>query len=103
SVSEDISIMLFQAVRELLVNVAKHAGANEVKVSIQKTADEIRIKVKDNGKGFDILREKPHNIASGGFGLFSIKERLGHMGGRFEIESKTGQGTSVTLAAPLIN
>jgi signal transduction histidine kinase len=100
-VSEDIRVMLFQAVRELLVNVAKHARANEVKVSVQKAADEIRIEVEDNGKGFDISRKRPHNMTSGGFGLFSIRERLGHMGGRFNIESKPDKGTLIILAAPL--
>ncbi|MHC4254113.1 MAG: PAS domain-containing sensor histidine kinase, partial [Planctomycetota bacterium] len=101
-VSEDIRVMLFQGVRELLVNVAKHAQAKKVKVSVQKAADEIRVEVEDDGKGFDNLGKRPHNVASGGFGLFSIRERLGHMGGRFDIESKPDQGTRVTLTAPLI-
>jgi PAS domain S-box-containing protein len=100
-VSEDIGVMLFQAVRELLVNVAKHAKAQEVKVSIQRVDDEIRIEIEDDGKGFDILSEGPYSVASGGFGLFSIRERLGHMGGHFDIESKLGRGTRVTLSAPL--
>jgi PAS domain S-box-containing protein len=100
-VSEDIRVMLFQAVRELLVNVAKHAKAQEVTVSIQRVDDEIRIEIEDDGKGFDILSEGPYSVASGGFGLFSIRERLGHMGGHFDIESKLGRGTRVTLSAPL--
>jgi PAS domain S-box-containing protein len=100
-ISEDIRVMLFQAVRELLFNVAKHAEANQVNVSVRRSNGMICIEVEDDGKGFDILRQRPHGVISGGFGLFSIRERLGHMGGRFNIESKADKGTLVILAAPL--
>jgi PAS domain S-box-containing protein len=100
-VREDIRVILFQAVRELLVNVAKHSQAREVIVRVCSKADKIHIDVEDNGKGFDILKERPHNVASGGFGLFSIRERLGHMGGSFDIESKPDHGTCISLTAPL--
>jgi signal transduction histidine kinase len=84
-----------------LVNVAKHSQAREVIVRVCSKADKIHIDVEDNGKGFDILKERPHNVASGGFGLFSIRERLGHMGGSFDIESKPDHGTCISLTAPL--
>jgi len=100
-ISEDVRVMLFQAVRELLINVAKHAKATEVIVSVRKSTDMIWVKVEDNGKGFDFLKERPRGVSSGGFGLFSIRERLGHLGGRFDIESTPDKGTLISLAAPL--
>ena len=97
----NVRILLFQAVRELLVNVVKHAQAQNVTVSTRRVGNEIRVSVEDDGVGFDISKTGSHDYKTGGFGLFSIRERLGHIGGRFEIESRPGQGTRVTLTAPI--
>jgi len=98
---DDIRVLLFQAVRELLVNVAKYAQAQSVKVTTRRDGGDIRIIVEDDGVGF-----APPSIGyqwSGmkGFGLFSIRERLDHIGGHLEIKSELGHGTQVTLVAPL--
>jgi len=98
---DDIRVLLFQAVRELLVNVAKHAKANKVKVSTRRVGDQIRVSVEDDGVGFDVSQTYSKDYGTGGFGLFSIRERLDHIGGHLDIRSKAGHGTSVTLTAPV--
>ncbi len=98
---EDIQIVLFQAVRELLVNVVKHAQAQHVEVAIGRDDGSARIVIEDNGVGFDDFPIGSHWSEIKGFGLFSIRERLGHLGGQLQIKSEPGRGTRVTLLAPL--
>ncbi|MHC4618463.1 MAG: PAS domain S-box protein [Planctomycetota bacterium] len=97
----NVRVLLFQAVRELLVNVAKHAKARRVTVSAQRVAEEIRLTVEDDGVGFNTSKIGSRSDKSGGFGLFSIRERLGLVGGRLDIDSKPDRGTRVTLLAPI--
>ena len=94
--SERIRVLLFRAVRELLINVAKHAGARRARVCLVRGPDAIRIAVEDDGQAFD-----PRVVGSRGLGLSAIRERLTHLGGEMSIESAAGKGTRVTLAAPL--
>ena len=99
--SEDVRVLLFQAVRELLVNIAKHAQARTAKVSITRDGDQVRLDVEDDGVGFDSAEIGPSVDTTGKFGLFSIRVRLEPLGGHMEVESKPGHGTRVTLMAPL--
>ena len=99
--SEDMRVVLFQAVRELLVNVAKHAQAENVNVSALRDGDTIKIQVEDDGVGFDPFKVASQRGKEGGFGLFNIKERLGYLDGSMEISSMPGSGTRVILTAPL--
>jgi len=99
---DDICALLYRAVRELLINVVKHAQAQHVKVSICKSNDDIRINVVDDGVGFKSPAEGFASGKTAGFGLFSIRERLSYLGGGVDIESKPGKGTQVTLAAPIV-
>ena len=101
SVAQDVSIMLFHATRELLFNVVKHAGVKSARVEVILRDGEIRIEVADEGAGFDPAELRAGEGVSGKFGLFSIRERLGLLGGRLEIESAPGQGSRFTLIAPL--
>jgi PAS domain S-box-containing protein len=98
---DDMRAFLFKAVKELLINVVKHAKASNVKVSIARDNSRINICVEDNGAGFHPDREKDRFFHFSGYGLFSIRERLDHLGGSFNIESKPDQGTRVILTAPL--
>ncbi len=99
--SEDLGVLLFRAVQELLVNIVKHARARNARTFIETKDEKIRITVEDDGVGFDISEIDSHIGRAGKFGLFSIRERLNHLGGHFEIASKPGHGTQVSLAAPL--
>jgi signal transduction histidine kinase len=92
---------LFQAVRELLANVVRHAQAKTVEVSVVKKNDEILVDVKDDGIGFEPVEIGPAMGQDMRFGLFSIRERLESLGGGMKIASRRGHGTRVTLSAPL--
>jgi len=90
--------VLFRGARELLVNVVKHASATQATVILEGTTDGAVLIVEDDGIGFDV--ERVTVGGSSGFGLFSIKERLPHMGGDVHIESSPGSGTRATLRMP---
>ncbi len=91
----NVRFFLFQAIRELLFNIIKHAQATNVIITMSGNNNNLRITVEDNGVGFT----KP-SVNHDGFGLFNIRERMNHINGTFEIESNTGRGTIVTLVAP---
>jgi signal transduction histidine kinase len=92
--------VLFRVAQEALTNVARHARASRVEVSIQKLPDSICMKIKDDGKSFDVERALR---ANGGKrpGLLGMRERLEMVGGRFDVESAPGKGTTVTARIPL--
>jgi len=100
-VSEDLAVLLFRTVQELLVNVVKHANSQKARVAVIRDRARLRIRVEDNGIGFDPAEIDSHEDRARRFGLFSIKERLHHLGGKVEIESSPGKGTQVSLTAPL--
>ena len=100
-VNDEIRIFLFMAVRELLVNVAKHAHAKKVKVTVRKIENNISIHVADDGVGFNAAKMNFYLDENKGFGLFSIRERLHHLGGQVEIRSQKMRGTRIALNAPL--
>jgi len=96
--SIDGSVVLFQAVRELMLNVVKHAAARRVRVSMSRFNGSISILVEDDGAGFNVPHRAFRPGKQGGYGLFSIRERLEYLGGSLVIESDPGHGTRATLA-----
>jgi two-component system CheB/CheR fusion protein len=92
-------LVVYRAVRELLINVAKHAEIGHALVDVNKSGDTMIVVVRDTGKGFDPA------VAMGpgrkGLGLLSVRERIGFIGGKAEIRSAPGRGTEVTLTVPL--
>lgn len=99
--AEAVKVFLFESVRELLFNAVKHSHAGSVNVNLHCTEDgQIRITVRDDGSGFDPSQLKVGESGNG-FGLFSIRERLGLMGGQMEIDSFPGRGSRFTLTAPV--
>jgi signal transduction histidine kinase len=72
----------------------RHAQARSVNVVVEQHARSIHISVEDDGRGFDAHRVR-------GLGLVGMEERVNHLGGAFEIESKPGAGTRVTVELPL--
>lgn len=96
----DLRVLLFQIVRELLFNVKKHAATGRATVALAEEDGYLVIHVTDEGQGFDAAvverREAP-----GGFGLFSVRERLELLGGRLAVRSRPGQGTHVEVYAPV--
>ena len=93
---EKTRVILFRSLRELLINAAKHSKAHRVRVCLSRAGERIDASVEDDGVGME-----PEGIAVRGSGLFSIHERLGHVGGSMDIESTPGRGTKIRLCAPL--
>ncbi len=91
--------IVYRAVRESLINVAKHAGVKRAVVEARRSGDALVVGVRDSGKGFDpLIVSRP---GAKGLGLRSVRERMGFIGGKVEIRSASGQGTEVSLIVPL--
>jgi PAS domain S-box-containing protein len=99
---EELKILLFQSVRELLFNVVKHAGTHTARVEMRQQNERIVIAVSDEGKGFNHEGLwKNDRSADKAYGLFNVRERLLLLGGDFEIQSRPGEGTTVRISVPL--
>lgn len=95
----DVSILVFRILSELLINILKHAEASKITLSIKSLKNNYYISVSDNGKGFDTKQINEFN-QQGGYGLFSIMERMESISGKFKIKSKAGKGTQAILVIP---
>jgi signal transduction histidine kinase len=93
---EQTRVILFRSIRELLINATKHAGTPHVRLRLQSDEDQFEAAIEDDGVGME-----PEKATVQGSGLFSIQERLNHVGGSMRIESAPGKGTRVRLRAPL--
>jgi len=101
---EDQAVLLFQSVRELLINVRKHAGTHQAMMTIEQSNGDLCITVRDEGVGAELAAATPTNqpsASSSKFGLFSIRERMLAIGGRLEIDSAPGRGMTSCLMLPL--
>ncbi len=96
----DLSILLFHAVREAIVNVVKHAGAGRASIRIRRDHSRVSVEVEDDGCGFDSSLLHDHAGGHDGFGLFHIRERLHSLGGSLEVDSSPGRGTRVVMNVP---
>ena len=95
-VGEQLRGFLYQSIRELIINAIKHGSAHSVEIYLRRINDLLEVEVTDDGSGF---RVNPPGVptAEGGFGLFSIRERLRHFGGTIDITSTPGDGTRVLI------
>ena len=100
---DDQALLLFQSVRELLMNAWKHAQTDTAEVTMDMQDGRLRIEVRDHGQGFNVATAETHPATglAAKFGLFSIHERMKALGGSFTIESAPGQGTTARLTLPL--
>jgi signal transduction histidine kinase len=94
--------VLFRVAQEALTNVARHAKASSVEVSIHKLPDCICMKIKDDGKSFQVQRLMQVK-GSKRLGLLGMRERLEMIGGHFDVESAPGKGTTIQTQIPLGN
>ncbi len=95
----EIEVLLFQAARELLMNIVKHADAKNAVLKFSGNGNRLCIEVTDDGRGFD-MKKTFHPDTRGGYGLYGIRERLQHIGGQLAIKSRPGRGTTVLILAP---
>jgi signal transduction histidine kinase len=97
--SRELRALLAQSVRELLFNAAKHAGVDEARVRLERADGDFLIHVEDDGRGFD-----PDDVdgsdTNGGFGLYSVRERMRLFGADLAIDSVPGDGTHLTIRIP---
>lgn len=106
---EELHVLLFNCVRELLFNVVKHAQATQAMVDLQWVEDNLQIEVRDNGRGFAVnapRAQNPENIGDeeelqSSSGLPTLRHQLSLFGGRLELQSAPGAGTRVTLTVPV--
>ena len=92
---EQVNITLYRLVQECLTNVAKHADAGHVAISLMRDRDQVRFNFEDDGRGFDPSGRKQ------GLGLIGLRERVESLSGRFELESAPGRGVRIRAAIPV--
>jgi PAS domain S-box-containing protein len=89
-------IAIFRIFQESLTNVARHSKANDVKIELVRTKDQVSLRIQDNGKGFDIQRAMDGKT----LGILGMKERAESLGWRFEIKTYPESGTTVAVTIP---
>ncbi len=103
-----ISLTVFRIVQEALNNILKHSEAKSASILLERVEQRLIITIIDNGIGFDtnavrLNKKKNKSDLSGGFGLYSMKERVALLEGEFEVISEIGKGTTLKIQIPLIN
>ena len=100
--TEELAAVVYQSARELLINVAKHAGTAEARFAVGREARMFLLRVEDRGCGFTCTHHPgEHMPLDCSFGLFNIQQRIKLLGGEVMIESAPGQGTCATIRVPL--
>ncbi|MDP2133258.1 MAG: PAS domain S-box protein [Sulfuritalea sp.] len=97
---DEIQAILYRSARELLINVAKHAGVREASLSCMCDGDRLMIAVSDAGCGFDPAEHFGAWPGHGSFGLRSIQERITNLGGDIDVDSSPGNGATITVSVP---
>ncbi len=99
---EDVRVLVFESVRELLFNVVKHAGVTQASIEVEPAgASQLRLTIADEGCGFDTGRLRNHaEHVDGGYGLTNVGERLALLRGLMEVRSRPGAGTRITITVP---
>jgi signal transduction histidine kinase len=100
----DVEIALFRAVQEALTNVHRHSGSSEVDIRVILDAKQVRLEIKDNGRGIPQkhLKHLIEGAAETGVGIAGMRERMRELAGSLEIESVNGAGTRVIVTIPLV-
>jgi signal transduction histidine kinase len=91
--------ILFRAVRELLINVARHSKVKVANIATRCADDQLTVKVMDEGSGFAV--GGPSARSTAGLGLAAMRERIAHIGGAFQIKSAPNRGTIATIQVPM--
>ncbi|MCX9193812.1 ATPase [Carbonactinospora thermoautotrophica] len=98
---EHVEIALYRIAQEALQNVVKHAQANQARLELRCNGKEATLRVTDDGRGFDVDAVSPGYMTDGGYGMSSMAERAELMGGRLEVLSGPGRGTTVIATVPV--
>ncbi len=98
----DVEVTLLRTAQEALANVAKHAQATRVGLTLSYMEDLVTLDVRDDGVGFAPNVKRANGSVNGGFGLTGMRQRVQRLAGRLEIESEPGSGTAVSATVPAI-
>jgi signal transduction histidine kinase len=98
----DVEVALLRTAQEALANVAKHAQAARVVLTLSYMEDLVTLDVRDDGVGFDPAAKRGNGSGTGGFGLAGMRQRVQRLAGRLDIESEPGGGTAISAALPAI-
>lgn len=98
----DVEVTLLRTAQEALANVAKHAKASRVGLTLSYMEDLVTLDVRDDGVGFDPNVKRANGSTNGGFGLAGMRQRVQRLAGRLEIESEPGGGTAISATVPVI-
>lgn len=98
---DQLRILVFQVVRELLFNVVKHAGASKARITVSEHPDRLSLAIEDEGKGFDVSSVVGQRVTPQAFGLSNLRYRLQLIGGSIDIQSIPGNGTRVVIDIPV--
>ena len=99
--TKEVEINLYRIVQESLNNILKHAHATEATVTLTRDANTLRLRITDNGRGFEASAPAAELGAGSGFGLAGMAERARMAGGQLEVTSRPGHGTTVAAWAPI--
>jgi len=100
ALGNDQQVILFQVVREVLINVGKHSRARKAKIILAREGPSLKIRIHDDGVGFDAERVFAPREPNQGFGFFSMRERVNYLGGGLEVKSRPGHGAQIILTVP---
>ncbi|MCB0168155.1 MAG: GAF domain-containing protein [Anaerolineae bacterium] len=98
--ADAIRISFYRFLQEALTNVVKHAEANEVKVTLSHSDDQVCLSIADNGRGFLVILPAQTHSGAQGLGLLGMRERFEQLGGSINITSRLGKGTTITACVP---
>jgi len=93
---DDVGLCLFRVVQEALQNIVKHSAATQASVHLRCEAQELALSIVDNGVGFPAEK-----VRSSSLGLLGMQERLRSVGGRCDIRSRPGEGTTLEIVVPI--
>ncbi len=100
-VGDEIRIIIYRIISELMQNTVKHADAREIRISLNNSDHLLTVDFEDDGIGFDAGQMHADTSSYEGFGIFDIREKINHLGGNIEIDSTPGSGTAIMMEVPV--
>ncbi|MCO1596566.1 sensor histidine kinase [Micromonospora sp. RHAY321] len=98
----EVEVTLLRAAQEALANVARHAAASRVGLTLSYMEDVVTLDVRDDGTGFDVTNQPASREPGGGYGLTAMRQRVTRVGGELAVESEPGGGTAVSASVPAL-
>jgi signal transduction histidine kinase len=99
--SPNVEVTLFRVIQGSIGNIIQHSNAKNAVITLEYRGDDLWLRVIDDGVGFDVSKITDVEESGRGRGLFSMRERIGFLGGTSGIESQIGQGTAVWARVPI--